>query len=110
MTETSTSATPRELFKALRKHLTIAHHVPGRLRVRFSANVLTALPQMDKAQLDTVLGALPDITDVRLNALAGSAVITYLPARIPVASWHTLINADEHDALALLDDMTAHAV
>ena len=91
-----------EPFLGLRRHLRIAHHVPGRIRLRISASASRELGDVDSAVFDRILAAIDGIDDVRLNALAGSVVIQYRPEKIRSAWWETLLTGDADTATALL--------
>jgi hypothetical protein len=91
-----------EPFLDLRRHLTIAHHIPGRIRLRISAGAARELGNVDAEIIDRILGAIDGIDNVRLNALAGSAVIAYRPQKIQPSWWETLLTGDGDRATALL--------
>ena len=91
-----------EPFLGLRRHLHIAHHIPGRIRLRISASASRELGNVDSAVFDRVLAAIDGIDDVRLNALAGSVVIQYRTEKIPSAWWETLLTGDADTATTLL--------
>lgn len=101
-------------FLTLRRHLRIAHHIPGRIRLRIDGRALKGLGRVDPARFDRVLSAVDGIKDVRVNAAAGSVVIAYVPTRIEPSWWETLVQGDDHAALELLtrllDDELAGAV
>jgi hypothetical protein len=89
-------------FLALRRHLSIAHHVPGRIRVRLAASVLKEAKAVDRAAFNRILAALDGVKEVRVNAAAGSAVVAYDPARLPPKDWDRLLTADAETARTLL--------
>jgi hypothetical protein len=89
-------------FLALRRHLKIAHHIPGRIRLRVGAAVLKEAGRVDAAVLKRILDAVQGIEDVRVNAAAGSAVITYAPKVIEPDWWETLVRGEDQAAIALL--------
>lgn len=101
-------------FLTLRRHLTIAHHIPGRIRLRIGASVFKELNGIDARLFDRILGAVPAIKDARVNAVAGSIVISYAPREIDTAWWDALINTDDTEAThllrRLLDNEVAPAV
>jgi hypothetical protein len=71
-----------ELIMRLRRHFGIAHHIPGRLRVKFSLSLLSdpqARPLLDGAAAG---GLPPAVRDVRVNPAARTAVIDYDAAAI----------------------------
>jgi len=61
-----------EELLALAPHLEIAHHIPGRIRLRIK---LSGLSTLSKVDLEAVTSAIPGIQSVRVNAVARSAVI-----------------------------------
>jgi len=65
---------------SLRRHLTVKHHIPGRIRLVFSPT-LPAVPEI-QAVLQS-RGSLPaGVSGMRINAPARSVVIEYDPKRI----------------------------
>ena len=89
-------------FLDLRRHLKIAHHIPGRIRLRVGASVFKDLGKVDTQVFDKILGAIEGIRDVRVNVAAGSVVIAYTPTVIQSSWWETLLKADDNKAVALL--------
>ena len=89
-------------FLDLRRHLKIAHHIPGRIRLRVGTSVFKDLGKIDTGIFDKILGAIDGIRDVRVNAVAGSVVIAYTPRLIQSSWWETLLKADDDKATALL--------
>lgn len=104
MTQSPSSTKDFDLapFLTLRRHLKVAHHIPGRIRLRIAAAVIEDLGKVDGKVFDRILHAIDGIKDVRLNALAGSIVISYTPARIEPAWWETLVHGEDATAIALL--------
>jgi len=60
-------------------HLEIAHHIPGRIRLRISSSGIESLHGVDLANH---VNQIPGILSVRVNALALSAVVEYDPERL----------------------------
>lgn len=71
-----------QLLMDCREYLSVAHHVPGRIRLRFSLGVLSDPRAMDllASARDTVLPAA--VRSVRVNPPARSVVIEYNTAVI----------------------------
>ncbi|MGD2118103.1 MAG: hypothetical protein PVG66_07080 [Chromatiales bacterium] len=92
-------------FMTLRRHMTIVHHVPGRVRLRIGASLFKELKQVDTGMFKSVMGAIDGIKDVRLNPAAASVVITYTPSIIRNEWWETLLNGEDHEALQLLQQL-----
>lgn len=72
--------------------LQIAHHIPGRVRLKLGAGGTdgTAVGLGDIGRLLAALEASPGIGSVSFNPLARSGVITYDPAVIAPAVWQDL--------------------
>jgi hypothetical protein len=89
-------------LKPLRRHLDIAHHVRGRIRLRLSPAGLGLLAPGLARRLADHAAATPAIRGVRVNPAALSVVIDYAPGLIAPDLWGRLIGADdaEFDQLA----------
>jgi hypothetical protein len=65
---------------AMRRHVRVKHHIPGRIRVVFDPSLLT-VPEIQVALQSQ--GSLPSgVFSVRVNPIARSVVIEYDPIRI----------------------------
>ncbi|TCJ15518.1 hypothetical protein EZJ19_06715 [Parasulfuritortus cantonensis] len=98
MTDLDLSALPE-----LRRHLTIVHHLPGRIRLRFGSALWGRAAGVDRSSLQRLLDALEGIQDVRLNAAVASIVIRYDPEKIDPRDWETLVSGDTASAGELMD-------
>jgi hypothetical protein len=78
----------------------IAHHVPGRIRLR----LLPGAPARADALSDQAgaLGSLPGIRSIRINALARSCTIEYDPLAIPFQAWPDFLGNVQSEAAAAL--------
>lgn len=68
-------------------HLEIAHHIPGRIRLRISFSGIESLKSVDLA---SHVNQIPGILSVRVNALALSAIVEYDPERLAPELWEAL--------------------
>ncbi len=73
----------RELMR-LTPHLEIAHHVPGRIRLRILQSGLQIIQEVD---FETVVCGIPGVLDIRVNPLARSVVVQYDRERLPSDFW-----------------------
>lgn len=92
------------LMVSLRSHVTIAHHIPGRVRLRIGLGALGVVSGRDQGRARfslTDLAAFAGIETVRLNTAAQSAIVTYDPGVIPEAFWRECLTVPE-DRLASL--------
>lgn len=92
------------LLHDLVRRLCIAHHLPGRVRLKLNVELSSAQERAiaDARQLIDALGDLPGIRNVNVNLLARSCTVEYDPARIPPAAWEQLVKGlpgQEGDAL-----------
>lgn len=74
--------------------LSVAHHVPGRIRLKLSAPVggeLLALADQAKS-FGTAFSAMAGIRAVSLNPLAKSCTIEYDTKIIPATAWTGLLS------------------
>lgn len=83
-----------DLFIDLRQCLKIAHHIPGRLRLRASLSAATKNLQISPDAIVALLTSLDGVKDVRLNKLAGSATISYDQKKLPPDFWPALLADD----------------
>jgi hypothetical protein len=92
------SAAGFETLIALRGHVRIAHHVPGRIRLRIAASAVGKLGQVDRDRVEKALRAIDGIRAIRVNPAAASVVVEYAPSRISPNTWDILLNGDPEDA------------
>lgn len=96
------------LILAARQHCRIAHHVPGRIRLRFDplglAGVLRALGNR-AAALETTLRRVRGIRATEMNLAACSLTVQYDPALLPPQSWERLLTGPAAAASALLAEL-----
>ncbi|MBB5021516.1 HMA2 domain-containing protein [Desulfurispira natronophila] len=65
----------RELAELL-SIVRVAHHIPGRIRLKINGR-LPGWLERDTAEMHERLRALPSVTHIKINPVAGSATITY---------------------------------
>ena len=94
---------------ALRHGISIAHHVPGRIRLRLAPtlwdsarslglDIATAGIWLRSAALPVVAG----VTATRLNAAAASLVIEYDPRQLDPSWWETLVLGVDDETLTMM--------
>lgn len=89
-------------FLALRRHVGIAHHVPGRIRLKLDPRALAALPRLDPAPLVALLDRLPAVRVTRVNPAALSIVIDYDAAALSMTEWPRLLFGDPAEVDSIL--------
>ncbi len=96
-----------DLLSRLRRHLSIAHQVPGRVRLRVG---LGALAEVQARPIESGVSDLKryrGVTETRVNLAARSAVISYDPKVIPDTFWPRCLSVPEAELPALLADVLA---
>jgi hypothetical protein len=90
---------------ALRDCLEVAHHVPGRIRIRFSLRLL-GRPEAARLMAASDNGrTVPGFRGMRVNAAARSVVIEYDPAVImPQKLDEALTTCDESRLAGLVEE------
>lgn len=85
-----------DLIRRLSASLRIAHHIPGRVRLKLdaSADAGVAAAAGDVESLRRSLSGSPGIRTVSLNPLARSCTIEYDPSVIPPTAWPDLLHGD----------------
>jgi hypothetical protein len=68
----------------LAQHAEIAHHIPGRIRLKIR---LSGVELVQKIDGESLLRSIPGVLNVKINSLARSAVIEYDPKLIPSNLW-----------------------
>jgi hypothetical protein len=84
----------------------IAHHVPGRIRLR----LLPGAPARAGDALRDAPGGFPGIRAIRVNALARSCTIEYDPRMIPFEAWPDFIGNAQSEAAAVLRRIVSNAI
>ena len=88
----------------LRQGLGIAHHVPGRIRLRLGLVIRdwAARQGLEPGQAVGWLDTVGGITGVRLNPAAACLIIDYEPRRLDPDWWETLVLGNDDEAVALV--------
>lgn len=68
-------------------HTVVVHHIPGRIRLRVLPSGLNVVRGVD---VDSVIGSLPGIKGVRINATVGSVVVEYDSGKLPYSFWENM--------------------
>lgn len=89
-------------FLDLRRFISIAHHVPGRIRLKLDFRALAHLPNVDPAPFAALVGRIQGVKTTRLNAAALTVVVEYDPQLIAAAIWPRLLVADAEEVERVL--------
>ena len=95
------------------RYLKIAHHVPGRIRVKAGWRSLSHLKEITDKEIKNVIDRIPGLTGYRANKKALSVIIAYDPAILPFTLWEEVASLGQYPIkqeevrkklLALLDE------
>jgi hypothetical protein len=78
----------------LRRHLSIVHHLPGRIRLRLGSALWGVAASVDRDRFKILLDHVEGIRAVRINVAVASVIVEYDPTTIPPADWETLVSGD----------------
>ncbi|CAO3432938.1 HMA2 domain-containing protein [Azospirillum doebereinerae] len=83
--------------------LSIAHHIPGRVRLKLAAKDADVADLVVQAKrFGRSITEAPGIRSVNVNLLARSCVVEYDADRIPPAAWADLLTGTPSDAAGRL--------
>lgn len=82
--------------------LSIAHHIPGRLRLKVAGRAIKDFAHADGEALEAWVKSLVGIRQVRVNSLALSIVIDYDTAQIGPTDWDLFFGSNKDRALEVL--------
>lgn len=83
---------PEDLLLRAGEVLAIAHHIPGRIRLKLVDEAAAAVLAGARFPTPERLRAVAGVRAVKLNLLARSCVVDYDPTAIPPAAWVDLLS------------------
>ncbi|MDR1855322.1 MAG: cation transporter [Azoarcus sp.] len=102
-----------DILARLRDCVDIAHHVPGRIRLKLknggAALQATLAAGVEAARFGGALDAVPGVRRIHFNKLARSLTVEYDNRAIPDCAWPDLLaNRSSPEAAALLNRLQEH--
>lgn len=91
----------------LRRFVEVAHHIPGRLRLRFSNKLIASLSQSKLKQLDAYCHPEGYLRRCEINSDTGSVVLEYDAAAIRPQILNQLFGHDGEQAQQALAQLAA---
>ena len=91
----------------LRRFVEVAHHIPGRLRLRFSNKLVASLSQGPLKQLDAYCSPEGYLRRYQINSETGSIVLEYDAAAIRPQILNQLFGQDGEQAQHALEQLAA---
>lgn len=92
-------------FLELRRFVSIAHHVPGRIRLKLELAALAQFPKRDPRPFIDLFKRIDGVTLTRVNVSALSVIVEYDVAKIDSAIWTRLLVGE---AAEIENILTAH--
>lgn len=89
-------------FLGLRRFVSIAHHVPGRIRLKLDMTALAHLPKVDPTPFVALVDRIKGVKATRVNKAALSVVVDYDPALIAPPIWPQLLSAEPEAVARIL--------
>lgn len=91
----------------LRRFVEVAHHIPGRLRLRFSNKLVASLSQGKLKKLDAYCSPEGYLRRYQINSETGSIVLEYDAAAIRPQILNQLFGQDGEQAQHALEQLAA---
>ena len=96
-----TSMSVEDYLIPLLEEAEIAHHIPGRIRLRFNHSIVTRLPKVNGIEkvIQRMVNQIEAIKDIRLNLYAGSVVVQYDTDILSPDFWQEVIGEKDVEQL-----------
>ncbi|MCE9870005.1 HMA2 domain-containing protein [Hafnia alvei] len=96
----------------LRRFVEVAHHIPGRIRLRFTNRLISGLSKNKLSALEEICHPEGYLRSYSLNTATGSLVLEYSAAHISPATLNQLFGEDDalaHQALEQIYSTLSHS-
>ncbi len=87
-----------ETVLKLRRWVSIAHHIPGRVRLKYKLGILAHFTKFSSREMEQVIQKIPALKHYKLNSVTGSLVIEYDVDQIKPQQIEALFSESEHEA------------
>ena len=79
----------------------IAHHIPGRIRLKFNHNIVVRLPKVNgiEKEIQKIANQIEAIKNIRLNLFAGSVVVQYDTDILSPDFWQEVVGEKDVEQL-----------
>ena len=96
-----TSMSVEDYLIPLLEEAEIAHHIPGRIRLRFNHSIVTRLPKVNGIEkvIQRMVNQIEAIKDIRLNLYAGSVVVQYDTDILSPDFWQEVVGEKDVEQL-----------
>ncbi|MEI6896918.1 MAG: hypothetical protein V5786_05425 [Psychromonas sp.] len=87
-----------ETVLKLRRWVSIAHHIPGRIRLKYKLGILAHFIKFSRKEMEQTVQKIPALKHYKLNTVTGSLVIEYDVDQIKPQQIEALFSESEHEA------------
>lgn len=87
-----------DIVLKLRTWVRIAHHIPGRIRLKYKLGIIAHLARFNAHDIERVLDRIPAFRNYKINSSTGSILIEYDSDLISPQLLETLFSQDDHVA------------
>ncbi|WED24673.1 cation transporter [Vibrio sp. JC009] len=82
----------------LRSWVQVAHHIPGRVRLKYKLSIIAHLARFNAGDIKRALDDIPAFRNYKLNSSTGSILIEYDPGLVSPALIEELFSPDDNIA------------
>lgn len=82
----------------LRKWVSIGHHIPGRVRLKYKLGIVAQLASYRSDEIEQAIASVPAFKNYKINTATGSIVIEYDPSCIQPSTIDALFSDSAADA------------
>ncbi|MCG7587450.1 MULTISPECIES: HMA2 domain-containing protein [Photobacterium] len=82
----------------LRRWVTVGHHIPGRVRLKYKLGILAHLATFNSSEIERALQNIPAFKNYKLNNATGSLLIEYDASIVKPHLIDALFSQSEQDA------------
>lgn len=82
----------------LRSWVNIAHHIPGRIRLKYKLGIIAHLARFNAKDIEKTLNDIPAFKHYKLNGSTGSVLIEYDPVVVNPSLLDELFSTDDNVA------------
>ncbi|WP_081094942.1 MULTISPECIES: HMA2 domain-containing protein [Vibrio] len=82
----------------LRKWVSIGHHIPGRVRLKYKLGIVAHLAKFRSDDIEKAISSIPAFKNYKLNNATGSIVIEYDPMTVNPKAIDALFSDSEQAA------------
>ncbi|WKY60505.1 cation transporter [Vibrio sp. SNU_ST1] len=82
----------------LRKWVSIGHHIPGRVRLKYKLGIVAHLASFRNSEIEQAISSVPAFKNYKINVATGSIVIEYDANNIQSSTIDALFSDSEVEA------------